>query len=59
VGALQGAQYDVEACRYYVRSDPAQRCLTHGCLARRACPVSQTYARDVEQSAYHMREFLN
>ena len=59
VGALQGAQYDVEACGSYVRSDPAQRCLTRGCLARRACPVSQNYARDVGQSAYHMREFLN
>ena len=59
VGALQGTQYDVEACKSYLRSDPAQRCLTRGCLARRACPVGQTYARDAAQSAYHMREFLN
>jgi len=59
VGALQGAQYDVEACRSYVRSDPEQRCLSEGCLARRACPVSQTYQRAAAQSAYHMREFLN
>ena len=59
VGALQGKQYDVEACRFYVQSDPAQRCLTEGCLARRACPISQAYDRDAAQSAYHMREFLN
>ena len=59
VGALQGAQYDVEACRSYVRSDPDQRCLSEGCLARRTCPVSQTYERAAAQSAYHMREFLN
>ena len=59
VGALQGTQYDVEACRFYVGSDPDQRCLTEGCLARRACPVGQTYERAAAQSAYHMREFLN
>ena len=59
VGALQGAQYDVEACRSYVGSDPEQRCLTEGCLARRACPVGQTYERAAAQSAYHMQEFLN
>ena len=59
VGALQGAEYDVEACRSCVRSDPDQRCLTEGCLARRACPVGETYERAAAQSAYHMQEFLN
>ena len=32
-------------------------CLTGGCLVRRACPVSQGYARLEEQSAYHMSRF--
>ena len=59
VGALQGKRYDVEACRSYVQSDPAQRRLRTGCLARRACPIGQAYDRDAAQSAYHMREFLN
>jgi epoxyqueuosine reductase len=32
-------------------------CPSGGCLVRRACPVSQSYARLPEQSAYHMRQF--
>ena len=32
-------------------------CMKAGCLVRRACPVTQAYARMPEQSAYHMRQF--
>ena len=54
-----GRQYDVEACRSYVQVGSMTTLPHDGCLARRACPVSQTYERDAAQSAYHMREFLN
>ncbi len=55
-GALGTAGYDVPACHGWLDTDGAD-CLTGGCLVRRACPVSATYARMPEQSAYHMRQF--
>ena len=58
-GAVKGKQEDVEACRSDVGWEPGQRGLAEGCLARRACPISQAYDRDAAQSASHMREFLN
>jgi hypothetical protein len=55
-GALTGAGYDVPACHGWLDTGGAD-CLSGGCLVRRACPVSQTYARMPEHSAYHMRQF--
>jgi epoxyqueuosine reductase len=57
VGALTGAGYDVPACQRFLDQPQGSDCLTGGCLVRRACPVSQTYARLPEQSAYHMSRF--
>jgi epoxyqueuosine reductase len=57
VGALSGAGYDVPRCHDHLDGAPGQDCMTKGCAARRACPVSQAYARVPEQSAYHMRQF--
>ena len=57
VGALTAAAYDVPACRAHISTPEGADCLTGGCLVRRACPVSQGYARLPEQSAYHMRRF--
>lgn len=56
VGALTGAGYDLPACHTYL-DQPGTACMAGGCLVRRACPVSQAYARLPEQSAYHMRQF--
>ncbi len=56
-GALTGAGYDVPACHAFLDRPEGADCLTGGCLVRRACPVSQSYARLPEQSAYHMRQF--
>lgn len=56
-GALTDAGYDVPACHAFLDTDGGSVCLTGGCLVRRACPVSQAYARLPEQSAYHMRRF--
>ena len=56
-GALTGAGYDVPACHTFLDSAAGAVCMTGGCQVRRACPVSQSYARLPEQSAYHMRQF--
>lgn len=55
-GALGGAGYDVPACHAYLSAGDRD-CMKSGCLVRRACPVSATYARMPEQSAYHMGQF--
>jgi epoxyqueuosine reductase len=56
-GALSGTGYDVPACHDFLDQPAGLDCMTGGCLVRRACPVSQSYARLPEQSAYHMRQF--
>ena len=58
IDALTPQGYDVEACRAYLRTDAGKPCLS-GCMVRLACPVSQNFGRLVEQSEFHMREFLN
>lgn len=56
-GALTRSGYDLPACHGFLDRPEGQDCLTGGCLVRRACPVSQTYARVADQSAYHMGQF--
>jgi hypothetical protein len=55
-GALGETGYDVPACHAYLAAGDRD-CMKAGCLVRRACPVTQAYARMPEQSAYHMRQF--
>jgi epoxyqueuosine reductase len=55
--ALTGAGYNVPGCHGFLDQPEGAECLSGGCLVRRACPVSQSYARLPEQSAYHMRQF--
>ncbi|WP_227271788.1 ferredoxin [Roseobacter weihaiensis] len=57
VGALDGKNYDVPACKSYLDTEAGQDCMTEGCRARRACPVSTRHPRTVAQSAYHMTIF--
>ena len=58
VGALSvGAQYDVPACHAFLDSADGAECMQAGCAVRRACPVSQSFARPEAQSAHHMRYF--
>jgi epoxyqueuosine reductase len=57
VGALTGAGYDVPRCHGFLDTVPGQDCMDQGCAVRRACPLSQTYARMPDHSAYHMRQF--
>ncbi len=56
-GALGPAGYDLPRCHAWLDTPAGEACLSGGCLVRRACPVSATYARMPEQSAYHMRQF--
>ncbi len=58
VAALQPEGYDVPACKAHIAGPDDAACLTRGCAARRACPVSDAFGRLPEQSAYHMRRFL-
>ncbi|MEL6466815.1 MAG: ferredoxin [Pseudomonadota bacterium] len=58
VDALSDAHfYDVPACKAYLDTPRGDTCMTGGCLARRACPVSQSFARPDAQSAFHMKAF--
>ncbi len=54
VGALGPESYDVPTCKAHIDTDPI--CQT-GCRVRLACPISQSYPRDHEQTAFHMKAF--
>lgn len=59
VGALTAeASYDVPACKGFLAGPEGVDCLTRGCAARRACPVSDRFNRDPAQSGFHMRAFM-
>lgn len=59
VGALsESAPYDVAACKDHLQSAAGQDCRKHGCLVRRACPVSARFGRDPAQSGFHMEAFV-
>ncbi len=58
VDAFAKGVYDVDGCRNQIGGQDETECLSRGCAARRACPVSQGYGRLEEQSSYHMRVFL-
>ena len=57
VNALGPEGYDLETCHGYLDTPAGQDCMKNGCAVRRACPVSQKYARLSEQSAHHMKAF--
>lgn len=56
-GALTAAGYDVPACRAFLETPAGADCTGAGCRVRRACPLSASYGRLPEQSAYHMSTF--
>lgn len=56
VAALGPAGYRTDLCHQHLDTTGAD-CMTLGCAARRACPVSQGYPRLPAQSAFHMRAF--
>ncbi|MEM8849830.1 MAG: ferredoxin [Pseudomonadota bacterium] len=54
VDALSAQAYDVPTCRAHLAT-PDNTCMSQGCAARRACPLSPT--RPDAQAAHHMRAF--
>lgn len=56
-GALGAQGYDTAACHAFLNAPEGQSCLLAGCLARRSCPLGESYGRLEEQSAWHMRQF--
>ncbi|TQM94195.1 ferredoxin [Roseinatronobacter monicus] len=57
VGALVQTGYDLPACHTFLDQPAGQGCMTGGCMVRATCPVSRTYGRAPDQSAFHMRHF--
>ena len=58
VAALNSKEfYNVDSCHSHLATAEGQTCMTGGCLARLACPLSAGAGRDPEQSAHHMKAF--
>ena len=58
VNALSAEKgYNTDACHAHLNTPEGKTCVTEGCLARRACPVSLGANRTAEQSAHHMSYF--
>lgn len=57
VGAFTPDGFNYEACLGHVRSEAGRDCVTHGCRARRACPVGQDMAPPNAQLRDHMTAF--
>ncbi|MGB8621745.1 MAG: ferredoxin [Paracoccaceae bacterium] len=57
VEAFAAGTYDLGACHGFLDTSAGADCMTRGCAARRACPVSRSYGRLPAQSAFHMARF--
>lgn len=58
VDALNASSgFNVAACHGFLDTSNGTDCMSRGCAARRACPVSAEYGRLEEQSAFHMRAY--
>lgn len=55
--ALTEGSYDVDACHAFLDQPAGAACMSGGCKARRACPLSKNYGRSKAQSAFHMERF--
>ena len=58
VGAFREGRYDAVRCATHVASPAGTECRERGCLARRACPVGESYAHSPERALFHMTAFL-
>lgn len=54
---VDGGPYRLAACHDHLDTPAGTPCMTEGCLARRACPLSAGAERQFEQTAHHMRYF--
>jgi hypothetical protein len=55
VAAIGEAGYDVPKCKAHVRGDPVCQA---GCRVRLSCPISTSYGRTADQTAFHMKAFM-
>ena len=58
VGAFTGTDYRISDCARHLRAPEGRSCMSHGCLARHACPVGRDSAHAPDQAGFHMRAFL-
>ncbi len=58
VEAFSDAGYDTEACATHLSSSDQVDCMSHGCRARRACPIGAQYVYEPAQAQFHMDAFL-
>ena len=58
VDAFRPDGYDVPTCTTFLRTAESTACMTGGCLARRACPIGDTYKQTQAQSQFHINKFL-
>ena len=57
VQAFRTSGYEVARCLDYLDEPDATGCMTHGCSARRACPIGAQYQYQPERAAFHMTAF--
>ena len=58
VNAFSAEGYDVPGCVAFVDDEPNNDCASHGCAARRACPVGRDVVYAPDQAAFHMAAFV-
>lgn len=54
---VDGGPYGLAACHHHLDTAAGSKCLSQGCLARLACPLSAGAGRVFQQTAHHMRYF--
>ncbi|OIQ27630.1 MAG: ferredoxin [Alphaproteobacteria bacterium MedPE-SWcel] len=54
---VDGGPYKLAACHNHLDTREGAECMTSGCVARRACPLSIGAGRPPAQTAHHMRYF--
>lgn len=58
VNALSASEpYNLNACHDFLDTTAGAECMSRGCKARRACPLSEGAKRPDVQSALHMKAF--
>ena len=57
VDAFDGHAFAAGPCSDHLRGPEGRDCNTHGCLARRACPVGAAYRYAPAHAAFHMAAF--
>ncbi|MEM8500636.1 MAG: hypothetical protein AAF542_21660 [Pseudomonadota bacterium] len=58
VNAFSEQGYDVQACANYLHATPEAACHTGGCLARKACPIGNSYQYESAHASFHMKAFV-